>query len=39
MQASWDAARKRALRSFFICGGTESSAAVPVPGRGEYGKT
>ena len=33
------AARRRAPRSFFSCGGTGSSAAVTVPGRGEYGKT
>src|SRR5947207_11892802 len=37
--ATSDAPRNRALRSFFTAGGTESRAAVAVPGRGEYGKT
>ena len=37
--ASCDAARRRAPRSFFSAGGTGSSSAVTVPGRGEYGKT
>ena len=33
--AASDAARRRALRSFFTPGGTGSSVAVRVPGRGE----
>ena len=37
--AASDAARRRALRSLLTCRGTGSSAAVRVPGRGEYGKT
>ena len=36
---SSESARSWLLRSFFTCGGTESSAAVAVPGRGEYGNT
>ena len=34
-----EAARSRALRSLFAAAGTGSSAAVRVPGRGEYGNT
>ena len=39
MQRLCERARSRAPRSFFTCGGTGSSCAVAVPGRGEYGKT
>ena len=38
-QASSDAERSRALRSFLTIAGTGSAAAVLVPGRGEYGNT
>ena len=38
-QSSSERARSRAPRSRLTAGGTASSAAVRVPGRGEYGKT
>jgi hypothetical protein len=38
-RGSSESARSRALRSFLTTDGTGSTPSVPVPGRGEYGKT